>query len=110
MNDVSPLGMTSGPRLLLLDPSDNVLVCASRVEAGDRLTIDGEARTATESIQVGHKIARRALAPGEKVIKYGAPIGSTIAAIPAGGWIHSHNMKSDYLASHTRETASEGGA
>ena len=106
MENFPTLERTIGPRLLLLHPTDNILVCATRVSAGDRLTIDGAALVAPEAVEVGHKVARRALASGEKVIKYGAPIGSATAAIPIGAWVHSHNMKSDYLASHTRETAS----
>ena len=47
------------------------------------------------------------LAIGDKVIKYGAPIGSMTAAADTGDWVHMHNMKSDYIASHTRSTVTE---
>jgi hypothetical protein len=93
-------GMTA---IILLHPDDNVLVCCRAVRAGERLAIDAE-----EEIQVlqdtdlGHKLARRALALGDKVIKYGAPIGSMTASAAAGGWVHLHNMKSDYISVHTR--------
>ena len=30
-------------------------------------------------------------------------IGSAIAAIPAGHYVHTHNMKSDYIATFTFE-------
>lgn len=98
--------MNEAPRLILLHPLDTVLVCVTPIDRGDPLQIDGDAVPAPEAIEVGHKVARRALQPGEKVVKYGAPIGSMTAAVPAGGWIHSHNMKSDYIASHTRKTLS----
>jgi (2R)-sulfolactate sulfo-lyase subunit alpha len=95
--------------LILLHPDDNVLVCCAAVQRGDRLFIDRETVAAVESIDVGHKVSRRALAPGEKVIKYGAPIGSMTQSTPRGAHVHLHNMTSDYLPSHTRLTVGGGG-
>jgi len=95
--------------LILLHPDDNVLVLSAPIHAGQALTIDGQAVTARADVAVGHKLARRALAVGDKVLKYGAPIGSITAPVAAGGHVHLHNMKSDYIASHTRQaTGSEG--
>ena len=95
-------------RLILLHPDDNVLVLIASVEVGDLLTISGGTVPAREGITIGHKIARHALAVGDKVIKYGAPIGSMTAAADPGDWVHSHNMKSDYIAAHGRTTVAEG--
>jgi D-threo-aldose 1-dehydrogenase len=95
-------------KLILLHEADNVLVCVSPIAAGEALEIDGAAIPAAEAVAVGHKVARRPLAPGDKVLKYGAPIGSMTRPVAAGGWVHMHNMKSDYIASHTRKTISEG--
>ncbi|MBO9558301.1 MAG: UxaA family hydrolase [Caulobacter sp.] len=95
--------------LILLHPDDNVLVLGAPVHAGQALIIDGQTVTTEADVGVGHKLARRALAVGDKVRKYGAPIGSITAPVAAGGHIHLHNMKSDYIASHTRQaTGSEG--
>jgi hypothetical protein len=95
--------------LILLHPDDNVLVLSAPIYAGQVLTIDGQAVTAGADVGVGHKLARRALAVGDKVLKYGAPIGSITTPVGAGGHVHLHNMKSDYIASHTRQaTGSEG--
>lgn len=95
------------PRLILLHPDDNVLVCIAPIAAGDRLAIGEAAVRATCDIAVGHKIARRALGPGEKIIKYGAPIGSATMAIAPGAWVHSHNVQSDYISTHSRTTVRE---
>ncbi|MBR6186771.1 MAG: altronate dehydratase [Clostridia bacterium] len=46
-----------------------------------------------EGIPAGHKIALRPIAKGEKVIKYGCPIGTAQSDIREGEWIHSHNLK-----------------
>lgn len=94
--------------LILLHPDDNVLVVVAPVAAGDMLTVSGGTVPAREGITVGHKIARIALRAGDKIIKYGAPIGSMTADAAPGDWVHSHNMKSDYIAAHSR--AASGGA
>ena len=88
---------------ILLHPNDNVLVCCRAVTAGERFVVSsGEEVEVLQDIDLGHKLARRALSTGEKVIKYGASIGSMTAAVAAGEWIHLHNMKSDYISVHTR--------
>jgi hypothetical protein len=92
------------PKLMLLHPDDNVLVSIAPIEAGDRLAVDGSELLAAEGIGVGHKLARRPIAPGERVLKYGAPIGSATRAIAPGEWVHTHNMKSDYIPTHDRQT------
>lgn len=88
---------------ILLHPDDNVLVLAEPIRAGQALEIDGRSLVAPDDVAVGHKIARRTLAVGDKILKYGAPIGSMTAATAAGAHVHMHNMKSDYIASHTRQ-------
>lgn len=45
-----------------------------------------------DNIQRGHKLAVCDIAKGEKVIKYGYPIGIATADIKAGQWVHSHNL------------------
>ena len=90
--------------LILLHPDDNVLVVIAAIAAGDLLTVDGIGVVAGSALPVGHKVARVALTAGDKVHKYGASIGSMTSAARAGDHIHLHNMKSDYIASHTRET------
>lgn len=97
--------MSVDPRLLLLSPGDSVFVLRERVRAGDRLTVEGRAVAVASDLGLGHKIARRAHAPGDKVIKYGAPIGSVTRPIAPGDHVHTHNLKSDYTATHTLETA-----
>ncbi len=45
-------------------------------------------------IPAGHKIARRDIAQGEPVIKYGQVIGRATCAIAKGAWVHTHNLQS----------------
>jgi altronate hydrolase len=44
------------------------------------------------AVPPGHKIATRSIPAGEPVVKYGFPIGRAIEEIPAGAWVHSHNL------------------
>ena len=92
------------PKLMLLHPDDNVAVCIAPIETGDRLDAGGVQLCAAQALAIGHKLARRAIAAGEKIYKYGAPIGSATQAIDAGEWVHVHNMKSDYIRTHDRHT------
>ena len=94
-------------KLMLLHPDDNVLVCRAPVTAGQRLDTGHGSVVAGSDIPVGHKIARVPLSVGDKVLKYGAPIGSMTAAAHPGEHVHLQNMKSDYIASHGRDAASE---
>jgi hypothetical protein len=93
------------PRLLLLDPRDTVLVVAARIHAGERFALDGQTLTAAVDLPLGHKIARCPIAAGDKVLKYGAPIGTATAPIPAGAHAHVHNIRSDYTPTYHLDAA-----
>ena len=99
--------MNSGP-FILLHPDDNVLVCRQHAFRGQSITLDGDIVVLPDEIQVGHKIARRDLKAGDKIIKYGAPIGSMKTDAARGAHVHMHNMQSDYIKSHTREVTGHG--
>ena len=85
------------PVLLQLAPGDNVLIAARRIEPGPRLASSGELIAVTELVELGHKVAARPIAAGERVLRYGMPIGSAVTAISAGAWVHTHNLASDYI-------------
>jgi phosphatidylserine decarboxylase len=97
----------TAPPAVRLSPSDNVVICCRSLFAGERFAIDGHALTVVESVPIGHKLALLPLAAGDKVLKYGMPIGSMTAAAQPGGWVHMHNMKSDYMPAHLRDTAGD---
>lgn len=87
-------------RLIRLAAPDNVLIIATSLSAGDSVTIDGETVTLETALSLGHKLAARAIAEGETVLKYNFPIGVATEAIPAGGHVHVHNMRSDYTPTY----------
>lgn len=90
-----------------LSPLDNVAVCCRTVEPGEAFEVDGHALVVTEQVALGHKLALGPLGIGDKVLKYGMPIGSMTAAVAAGGWVHMHNMVSDYIPAHSRDASGD---
>lgn len=90
-------------RVLVLAPSDNVVVACTDLEAGTVLVIDGRSVAIDQAVPTGHKLARRSIATGEKIVKYGAPIGSARMSIAAGAYVHTHNLISDYIPTWDRE-------
>ncbi|HUT90610.1 MAG TPA: UxaA family hydrolase [Thermoguttaceae bacterium] len=96
----------SHPRLLQLAPEDNVAAATTTIEAGESITLDGRPVTVPVRIPTGHKVALMPIAAGEKVIKYGAPIGSATRDIRPGEYVHTHNLASDYLPTYTLDGAS----
>jgi hypothetical protein len=89
--------MTSDTRLILLHPDDNVLVCCASIAAGEIMVIEEQNIRASDDIAIGHKVSRCRLEIGEKVLKYGAPIGSVTVVVSPGDHVHLHNLASDYL-------------
>ena len=96
---------TTDPRLLILRDEDNVCVACTVIEAGTSLVIEAQKVTLHQALYVGHKVARRPIQIHEKVLKYGAPIGSATQTIAQGEAVHTHNLKSDYIPSYTLDDA-----
>lgn len=90
------------PRLLRLHADDNVLTVIKTLEPGDELLVEGTRAPVSTRLPLGHKVADRAIAAGEKIIKYGAPIGSAKCAIAPGEHVHTHNIQSDYIPTFAR--------
>lgn len=109
--------------LMKMNARDNVAVALRPLTAGERLQAEGDGaertvvssagmdRTDTgmtdmnssdtrlagiealQDVPQGHKIATAAIPQGGVVMKYGAPIGYATADIPAGEWVHLHNVR-----------------
>ncbi len=88
------------PRLLLLSPGDTVFVLRDQIAAGEAVMVEGVAVAFPQPLGLGHKIARLPVAAGDKVIKYGAPIGRAVCAIAPGDHVHLHNLVSDYTPTY----------
>lgn len=93
------------PRLIHLASEDNICAAAATIDAGETVLFQGRPIRIQERIPTGHKVAVAPIATGEKVRKYGAPIGSATRAIEPGQYVHTHNVKSDYLPTYERGAA-----
>lgn len=80
-------------KIFQISPADNVAVAVEDLGSGETVRAGGKAVTVREDVRAGHKIALREIARGENIVKYGFPIGTASSAIPAGAWVHTHNVK-----------------
>lgn len=76
-----------------LDAKDNVVVARMEVPPGTHVASEGV--TTQQLVPAGHKIASRDLRAGEPVLKYNTTIGFASEDVPAGTWMHSHNIRFD---------------
>lgn len=72
---------------------DNVVVAIREIAAGDTINVNGMQITAREAIPAGHKMALCDIPVDGDVMKYGCRIGNAKEEILAGGWVHTHNLK-----------------
>nr|WP_074258251.1 altronate dehydratase family protein [Vannielia litorea] len=79
--------------VIRLDAADNVAVARVEIPAGTAVASEGV--TALQDVPLGHKIATRAIARGEPVLKYATIIGFAGEDIAPGTWLHSHNVLVD---------------
>ncbi|MEA1931649.1 UxaA family hydrolase [Halohasta litorea] len=86
--------------LEVVEPVDNVATALRDVTAGETVTVavGDEERTIeiSEDVGFGHKIAIEDITDGETITKYGKSIGNATEAIPAGSFVHVHNVESNY--------------
>ena len=95
--------------MIRIHAEDNVLVLSKSVQANTVYRVAGTDYAFDQVLNLGHKIASRPISKGEKILKYGVPIGSALSDISTGEHVHLHNMKSDYLPTYTLEDGSKYG-
>ncbi|MGH1479453.1 MAG: galactarate dehydratase [Geminicoccales bacterium] len=82
--------MTDLPRLIRIDPRDNVAVVANNGGLPGESEVGG--LTLTEDVPQAHKVALIALQAGDPVVRYGVVIGHAARPIPAGSWVNEANL------------------
>jgi len=79
---------------------DNVATLLGDAEPGALIVVRGDGAvieaTASQAVASGHKIALYDVAEGERLTKYGFPIGEATRPIAIGEWVHLHNCRSMY--------------
>ncbi|MBQ7740616.1 MAG: altronate dehydratase [Eubacterium sp.] len=78
-------------KLIRINDNDNVAVALCDLESG----YNEDGLTLKENIKKAHKTALFDMKKGERVIKYGYPIGTLTSDVKAGEHIHSHNLKTN---------------
>jgi altronate hydrolase len=77
-----------------LHPDDNIAVATRHLPSGTPVGLEGVANLATtEAIDLGHKVALRPIETGQPLRKFGQTIGYAKSTIPAGAWVHTHNVR-----------------
>ena len=85
------------PSAIVLDPADNVAVALRALAEGEEIVVEGAPLRALTEIPTGHKLARRAIAEGDAVLKYNETIGIASAPIAVGEHVHVQNVRSARL-------------
>lgn len=80
------------PGAMQVHAADTVAVALRPLQAGEQIVLGGVHHVVADDIPQGHKFARAAHQPGDRVVKYGLPIGRASAAIAPGEHVHSHNL------------------
>ena len=86
--------------VMRLSPRDNVAVALRALRSGETVMLDGVPITIRGNIAVGHKFAAQAIEKGEIILKYHCPIGTAVAPIAPGEYVHTHNVESNYLPTY----------
>jgi altronate hydrolase len=92
--------------IFVLHPDDNIAVAARDLQAGANVQAGGRQITLIDALQLGHKVALRPIAQGQRVYKYGQTIGFASRAIEPGSTVHTHNL----TAGDHDQLNSDGGA
>jgi altronate dehydratase len=80
--------------LIVIDEADNVGVAMRDIAAGEEVALPGTGSVvAIADVPEGHKVALVEIASGGEILKYGECIGNATRDIPAGDWVHTHNIE-----------------
>ena len=91
----APVKPTEGHTLVQVHPADNVAVALRALSTGDRVSTGAGTVTVLAPVPFGHKVAVRAIAAGQAVVKYGEIIGRARQGIESGEHVHVHNCDSN---------------
>lgn len=89
---------TASANMVVLAADDNVGIAVRDIEGGEPAwSTGGAALVASESIPLGHKLALQTIAEGDRIVRFGVPVGIATAGIAPGRLVHIHNVRSQYL-------------
>ncbi|HEY6546755.1 MAG TPA: altronate dehydratase family protein [Vicinamibacteria bacterium] len=79
-------------KAVVLRPEDDVAIAKAELSVGMVLEDEGGPLEMRSDVHPGHKVARRAVAKGESVRRYGQIIGYATADIAKGDHVHTQNL------------------
>lgn len=79
--------------LLQINSLDNVAVAIKPLFKGDLVKLGNTTYTLLTDVPAGHKMALQDIHKGDKVIKYGYPIGEAKEDIRTGSHVHAFNIR-----------------
>jgi len=84
-------------KAIVINEHDNVATALEPLAKGSRILVEAGPRlleiTLVSDVPMAHKFALTDLGTGQRVVKYGQPIGRTVAAVARGGHVHAHNLE-----------------
>lgn len=85
-------------KAIVLSEADNVATALVDLAEGEVIEVQMGLRTMAvkiaEPVPFGHKVALVDIPAGASILKYGESIGMARRDIPAGGYVHVHNVES----------------
>lgn len=80
-------------KVLKIHPTDNVLVALTDLKSGEKITYNNNTITLANDIPAKHKFVEQAMQVNEEVRMYGLLVGKIVEPVPAGGALHTGNLK-----------------
>ena len=81
------------PKVLQLDPRDNVLIALEDLREGETVGFGGKTWTLATAAPRKHKFVTEARQPGDPVLMYGVLVGRAREPIPAGAVLTVANLQ-----------------
>ena len=83
------------PRVLKIDPRDNVLIALEDLHKGETVMIDGSPCALPADVPCKHKLVTEPRTIGDAVIMYGVLVGRASEPIPKAGAVTVRNLRHD---------------
>lgn len=99
---------TAANAVIHLHESDNIAIARVPLAAGQSITVEYRSIMLEDAIPIGHKVAIRAIAAGEPIVRYGQMMGRARTRIEAGQHAHTHNVAFEELSLNYEFPTGEG--
>ncbi|GAA2093983.1 UxaA family hydrolase [Brevibacterium salitolerans] len=95
------------PTYILPTPEDNVAIVPERLEAGQRLDIEGAPVVLRHAVLQGHRICVRPVRAGEPLLSWGLPFGTALADLAPGDYVCNEKMREVLLQRNPQDFPQE---